>query len=48
MKRRYIRPVIRKVTIDNEISMVMMSPTPPGDPGVSLMPRGLNPLRWLR
>jgi len=44
--KKYTRPVIRKVTIDKEISMVMMSP--PTDPGVSIMPKGLNPLRWLR
>jgi len=35
---------LRKVTIDKEISMVMMSP--PGFPDGSL--KLLNPLRWLR
>ena len=44
--KKYIRPVIRKVTIDKEISMVMMSP--PTEPEVSIIPKGLNPLRWLR
>jgi hypothetical protein len=45
-KKTYNRPVIRKVTIDKEISLVMLS-DPPGDPlgGVS---KGLNPLRWLK
>jgi hypothetical protein len=44
--KNYTRPAIRKVTIDKEISMVMMSP--PTDPGVSIMPKGLNVLKWLR
>ena len=44
--KKYTRPSIRKVTIDKEISMVMMSP--PTEPGVGIMPRGLNVLRWLR
>ena len=44
--KNYSRPTIRKVTIDKEISMVMMSP--PTEPGVRIMPRGLNPLRWIR
>jgi hypothetical protein len=47
-KKTYTRPVIRKVTIDKEISMVMMSPFGPGsDPEASLL-RSLNPLKWLR
>jgi hypothetical protein len=46
MKRNYTRPSIRKVTIDKEISMVMMSP--PTEPGVRLMPKGLHVLRWLQ
>jgi hypothetical protein len=45
-KKTYTRPTIRKVTIDKEISMVMMSP--PGDPSVGIMPKGLNVLRWMR
>ncbi|MCF8256019.1 MAG: hypothetical protein K9J06_00580 [Flavobacteriales bacterium] len=46
-KKPYTRPVLRKVTIDKEISMVMMSPFgPEGDPEGSL--KLLNPLRWLR
>jgi hypothetical protein len=47
MKKTYSPPALHKVTIDKEISMVMMS-DPPGDPGVSIMPKGLNMLRWLR
>jgi hypothetical protein len=47
MKRKYTRPVIRKVTIDKEISMVMMSGFGPGgDPEGSM--KLLNPLKWLR
>jgi hypothetical protein len=45
-KKTYTRPTIRRVTIDKEISMVMMSP--PTDPGVSIMLKGLNVLRWMR
>ncbi len=44
--KNYNRPTIRKVTIDKEISMVMMSP--PTEPGVRIMPKGLNMLRWMR
>lgn len=48
-KKTYTRPAIRKVTIDKEISMVMMSCFGPDcDPEGSIMPRGLNPLRWWR
>jgi hypothetical protein len=46
-KKTYSPPALRKVTIDKEISMVMMS-DPPGDPGAGIMPKGLNPLQWLR
>jgi len=45
-KKIYTRPAIRKVTIDNEISMVMMSFGPGGDPEGSM--KLLNPLKWLR
>ena len=40
-KRRYSRPNVQKVKIDNQISMVMMS-EPPGDPE-SYFP--LNPFK---
>ncbi|NTW32315.1 MAG: hypothetical protein HGB12_06785 [Bacteroidetes bacterium] len=36
-KRTYSKPQIERVKIDNEISMVMMSP-PPLDPGGSIDP----------
>jgi hypothetical protein len=46
-KKTYTRPAIRKVIIDKEISMVMMSNFGPyGDPEGSM--RLLNPLRWLK
>ncbi|MCF8256717.1 MAG: hypothetical protein K9J06_04150 [Flavobacteriales bacterium] len=45
-KRTYSKPQVKKVTIDNEISMVMMSPFGPGgDPESSLI-RNMNPLKW--
>jgi len=43
-KRTYKKPELKKVVIDNEISMVMMSFGPGGDPESSL--RLLNPLKW--
>ncbi len=46
-KRVYKRPEIRKVSIDNEISMVMMSFGPGGDPESSIMKK-MNPLKWWR
>jgi len=46
-KRIYNRPNIRKVTIDKEISLVMLS-EPAGDPSAGIIPNVLNPLRWLR
>ncbi|MBL4586698.1 MAG: hypothetical protein JKX84_06550 [Flavobacteriales bacterium] len=46
-KKKYAKPTVTKVKIDNEISMVMMSFGPGGDPGVS-MTKMLNPLRWWR
>jgi hypothetical protein len=46
-KRAYTRPEITKVTIDKEISMVMMSFGPGNDPSGRLL-KSMNPLRWLR
>jgi len=44
-KKSYTKPSVTKVKIDNEISMVMMSPFGPGgDPESSF--KKLNPLRW--
>jgi hypothetical protein len=43
-KRAYLNPEVKKVIIDNEISMVMMSYGPGGDPESSF--KKLNPLRW--
>jgi hypothetical protein len=45
-KKKYSKPAVTKVKIDNEISMVMMSFGPGGDPESSL--KLLNPLRWWR
>ena len=45
-KRAYTKPEVKKVAIDNEISMVMMSAFGPiGDPEASVVKK-LNPLRW--
>jgi hypothetical protein len=33
MKRTYIKPQLKAIKIDNQISMVMMSVTPPAGPG---------------
>ena len=45
-KRIYTKPEVKKATIDNEISMVMMSAFGPGgDPEVFAIKR-LNPLKW--
>ena len=41
--KAYTKPEVKKVTIDNNINMVMMSTGPGGDPG-SL--KFLNLLRW--
>ncbi len=46
-KKTYTRPAIRKVTIDKEISMMMISPFGPGGDSENSM-KLLNPLRWLR
>lgn len=44
LKKRYAKPAVKRVAIDNEISMVMMSFGPGGDPESSY--KKLNPLRW--
>jgi hypothetical protein len=44
-KKKYTKPAVTKVKIDNEISMVMMSFGPGGDPEASIIKK-LNPLRW--
>lgn len=44
-KRQYKKPEVKKVNIDNEISMVMMSFGPGGDPESSMIKK-MNPLRW--
>ena len=33
MKRSYKKPELKSIKIDNQISMVMMSPVPPTGPG---------------
>ena len=40
-KRLYSKPSVVRVVIDNQISMVMMSDTPPGDP----MHVSINPFK---
>jgi hypothetical protein len=45
-KKSYKKPQVKKVTIDNEISLVMASFGPGSDPEGSL--KLLNPLRWWR
>jgi hypothetical protein len=37
-KRNYIKPVIERIRLDNEISMIMMSPPP--DPSAPEGPEG--------
>jgi len=46
-KKRYSRPGITKIKIDNEISLVMMSANPDGDPQESINPGNfiLNPFK---
>jgi hypothetical protein len=46
-RKRYSRPQVNKVTIDKDISMVMMSFGPGSDPEASVL-RKMNPLKWLR
>ena len=44
-KKKYVKPLVKRVAIDNEISMIMMSPFGPGgDPESAL--KLLNPIRW--
>lgn len=45
-KRKYAKPRLERVQLDNEISMVMLS-TPPGDPTGSFNPLHLtdNPFK---
>ncbi|MCF8461951.1 MAG: hypothetical protein K9G46_14615 [Flavobacteriales bacterium] len=46
MKKTYSKPQVKKVKIDNEISLVMGSPFGPGgDPEASIV-KMLNPLKW--
>ena len=50
-KSKYVRPEINQVKLDNEISMVMMSANPYGDPSeTSLNPSNfsLNPFKMLK
>ena len=44
-KKKYQKPAVKKVKIDNEISMVMMSFGPGSDPEASIIKK-MNPLRW--
>ena len=44
-KKKYQKPSVKKVKIDNEISMVMMSFGPGADPEASIIKK-MNPLRW--
>ncbi len=46
-KKAYKKPEVKKVKIDNEISMVMMSFGPGGDPESSIIKK-MNPLKWWR
>jgi secreted Zn-dependent insulinase-like peptidase len=43
VKHKYSAPVIKSIRIDNQISMVMMSP--PGEPGASLTPMKEDPFK---
>ncbi len=45
-KKKYTKPQVKKVKIDTEISMVMMSGYGPGgDPSGSIF-KSMNPLKW--
>lgn len=46
-KRTYRKPEVKKVSIDNEISLAMASFGPGGDPESSII-RKMNPLKWWR
>lgn len=44
MKKEYRSPIVRKIRIDNEIALVMMSIGPPTDPpGKAIKPKHLEP-----
>lgn len=47
-KRIYKKPQVKRTKIDNEISMVMMSPFGPGGDPESSVIKKMNPLRWWR
>jgi hypothetical protein len=42
-KKKYVKPAIEKIILDNEISMVMMSP-PVWEDGLETF----NPLKWIK
>lgn len=46
-KRVYAKPVIERIVLDHEISMVMLS-DPPGDPSGSIQPDhfSMNPFKF--
>ncbi|NTW31220.1 MAG: hypothetical protein HGB12_01070 [Bacteroidetes bacterium] len=44
-KREYKKPIIEKIKLDNEISMVMMSPPPDPDGSVDPMHFSVNPFK---
>jgi hypothetical protein len=46
-KRNYTKPQINRIKLDNEISVFMVSsPTPPGDPPMSIQPDfSINPFK---
>lgn len=48
-KRKYSKPEVERIILDNKISMVMMSGPPP-DPGGSMEPDhfSINPFKILR
>jgi hypothetical protein len=50
IKRKYNRPEITEIKLDNEISMVMASANPFNDPDSSIQPDqfSLNPFKMLK
>jgi len=48
-KRTYVEPQIKRIVLDNEISLVMQSDAP-GDPGGSLQPDhfSINPFKLMK
>jgi hypothetical protein len=44
--KRYVKPQVERIILDNEISMVMQSP-PPGDPDGMIQPEhfSINPFK---